>query len=152
MSPETERIILVLRTTLRVLGFSLREIERRMDLSASYLSRLFAGKVELKVDHVVEISRAMEVDPAEVFQMALFPASTPRSEIAARVQYALAAFPVPSAAGGSLLEPPGLPTTSTPTPAPPSPPAAKQSVEELEDLMTRALRRFFTDTVKSKTD
>ena len=43
MDPETQRLINLLRSTLRVLGISHREIARLMKMSPSYISKLFSG-------------------------------------------------------------------------------------------------------------
>ena len=61
---------MALRSALRILGIPIREVERRLGLSPSYLSRLLSGRVALKVDHVAEIARALGLDPAEVFLIA----------------------------------------------------------------------------------
>lgn len=67
---EVARILNLLRTAMRLLGLSNREVERRMGLSPSYLSRLFGGTIELKVEHVLAISKAIGLDPAEFFHLA----------------------------------------------------------------------------------
>jgi transcriptional regulator with XRE-family HTH domain len=70
----------VLRTSIRLLGLTNREIERRLGLTPSYISRLFAGAIELKVEHVVAISRAMGLQPWEFFELAYPRRSDPPSE------------------------------------------------------------------------
>lgn len=67
---EVKRMLNVLRTSIRLLGLTNREIERRLGLTPSYVSRLFAGAIELKVEHVVAISRAMGLQPWEFFELA----------------------------------------------------------------------------------
>lgn len=67
---EVERILTVLRTAIRLLGLTNREIERRLGLTPSYLGRLFGGSIELKVEHVLAISRAIGLEPAEFFELA----------------------------------------------------------------------------------
>jgi hypothetical protein len=67
---EVKRLLNVLRTSIRLLGLTNREIERRLELTPSYLSRLFAGAIELKVEHVVAITRAMGLQPWEFFELA----------------------------------------------------------------------------------
>ncbi len=67
---EVERLLTVLRTAIRLLGLTNREIERRLGLTPSYLGRLFGGSIELKVEHLLAISRAIGLEPAEFFELA----------------------------------------------------------------------------------
>lgn len=64
---EIQRILDVTQTLLRILGLSNREIERRLGLSPSYLTRVFTGYVEVKLEHILDIARAMGLSPAEFF-------------------------------------------------------------------------------------
>jgi transcriptional regulator with XRE-family HTH domain len=77
---EVGRVLNVLRTSIRLLGLTNREIERRLGLTPSYVSRLFAGAIELKMEHVVSISRAMGLQPWEFFELAYPRRSDPPSE------------------------------------------------------------------------
>lgn len=70
MDPETQRLINVLKVSLRILGVTNRELARRMGISPSYLSKLFSGGSEMRLDHVIRICRAIGLDPAEFFTMA----------------------------------------------------------------------------------
>jgi transcriptional regulator with XRE-family HTH domain len=67
---EVDRLLTVLRTAIRLLGLTNREIERRLGMTPSYLGRLFGGSIELKVEHVLAISRAIGLKPAEFFELA----------------------------------------------------------------------------------
>jgi len=62
--------LLILRTVIRLLGHPVREIERRLGLHPSYLGRLFGGFKELKMEHVLAVSRALGLAPAEFFELA----------------------------------------------------------------------------------
>jgi transcriptional regulator with XRE-family HTH domain len=77
---EVKRLLNILRTSIRLLGLTNREIERRLGLTPSYVSRLFAGAIELKVEHVVAIARAMGLQPWELFELAYPRRSDPPSE------------------------------------------------------------------------
>src|SRR5262245_9811495 len=92
MHPETQRLLLTLRTAIQALGLSIREVERRMELSTGYLSRILGGKVELRVDHVCAIARTLGLEPAEIFQAA-FPLNTPVSAAALQIRSALRTLP-----------------------------------------------------------
>ena len=56
---EVQRLIRVLTTAMRILDISNRQIEKRLELSPSYLSRLFNGLIELRVEHLLAIARAI---------------------------------------------------------------------------------------------
>lgn len=126
MRPEIEHIIRVLRTAMRVFGYRNADIERKMGWSTSYLSRLFSGGIELRFEHVLDITTALGLRPDEIFRIA-YPDREPPSEAAQRLRQATGAFlPVRAAA---------------PQPAHSDP----RSDEELERVMERALRKFFTE-------
>jgi len=70
MKEETARLSQVRKTAIGALGFSLRQVERRLGLSRGYLTRLFAGEMDLKIDRVVEIAGVLGVEPEEIFRLA----------------------------------------------------------------------------------
>ena len=88
MLPEEKHVLSVLKTTMRVLGFSNRDLERELKLSGSYLSRLFSGDIDLRFSHILDLSRAMGLTPEEVLLLAYPPIEGPKSPAAQR----LAAF------------------------------------------------------------
>jgi transcriptional regulator with XRE-family HTH domain len=67
---EAERIIGKLKVAIRLLGFTNREIERRLSYTPSYLTRLFSGQIELRFEHIVDIARAMGLTADEFFAFA----------------------------------------------------------------------------------
>jgi transcriptional regulator with XRE-family HTH domain len=139
-SPEAQHLIVVLRTAMRVLGFSMREVERRMGLSSSYLSRLLSGRVELKVDHVVEIARVLELDPREIFVIAFSGRPGHASEAAAKTRAALGhlvARPAPVAGPPAAADA----TAAEAAPATPTPQSA--SSDPMEQRVDRILQQFF---------
>jgi transcriptional regulator with XRE-family HTH domain len=87
---EIQRILDVLQTLLRVLDLSNREIERRLKLSPSYLTRVFTGYVEVKLEHVLDIARAMGLTPSEFFSFAYPETAEPPSEAAKTIRARLA--------------------------------------------------------------
>lgn len=86
---ETERIIRMLRTALRLLGLTNREIERRLGYTPSYLTRLFSGQIELRFEHVVDIASAMGLTAEEFFQFAYPGRKRERSEPAIKLDEVL---------------------------------------------------------------
>lgn len=137
MRPEIEHIIRVLRTAMRVFGYRNADIERKMGWSTSYLSRLFSGGIELRFEHVLDITAALGMRPDEIFRIA-YPDREPPSEAALRLRQATGAF-----------LPTRPPVPASPPPPPPFPPSSLRSEEELERLverlMEKALRKFFTE-------
>ncbi|HWM94701.1 MAG TPA: helix-turn-helix transcriptional regulator [Thermoanaerobaculia bacterium] len=74
---------------MKVLGFTNRDVERKLGLSGSYLSRLFSGMIDLKVDHVVAISRVIGIEPEELIQLAFPVRKRPPTAAAARLKESL---------------------------------------------------------------
>lgn len=66
MTPENQHAISVLKESIRAAGLRNRDVERILGLSSSYLSRLFAGTIELRFEHVVHIARAVGLEPFEI--------------------------------------------------------------------------------------
>jgi transcriptional regulator with XRE-family HTH domain len=89
MDPEVQRLITILRTTMRILGVTNRDIERKLELSPSYLSRLFSGGIELKAEHLIHIPKAMGLEPAEFFHLAYPRRSQPGSRAAEQLREVL---------------------------------------------------------------
>lgn len=135
-SPESRRLLHVTRLAIRVLGFTNRDVEKALGVSGSYLSRLFSGAIELKVDHVVEIARAIGLEPEELFQLA-FPRRRKEATLAAaRLQDALADPRGAAWAGADPSEREGE------APARPLPDEPVSELEQaLEKMMAKALQR-----------
>ncbi|HYU32065.1 MAG TPA: helix-turn-helix transcriptional regulator [Thermoanaerobaculia bacterium] len=117
---------------MRVLGFRNADLERKLDLSTSYLSRLFSGGIELRFEHIVLLARAMGLRPDEIFRFAYPESGEPPSEAAQRLRLSTGGFQLP-------VHPPAAQQ-------PPS--AASPSEADLERLMARTLRRFFGEMAK----
>ena len=67
---EVTRLLNVLRTLLRMLGISNREVERRSGLSAVTVTRVFNGQVEAKIEHLLAMARAAGLGYGELFHFA----------------------------------------------------------------------------------
>jgi transcriptional regulator with XRE-family HTH domain len=70
MFPETERLIDLLKVCLKILGISHREVARRLKMSPSYVSKLFSGSSEMRLDHLIRICEAVNLEPSEFFALA----------------------------------------------------------------------------------
>ena len=117
---EVERLIRVLTTAMRILDLSNREVERRLHLSPSYLSRLFNGLIELRVEHLLAISRAIGLKPAEFFYLAYPKRPDPPSDASLQLRRVL-----------QELQPPL-----------PSPSPTRGSDEEIEKKIQEAVHRL----------
>lgn len=124
MEPEVQRLINILRTAMRILGVSNRDVERKLGMSPSYLSRVFSGGIELKAEHLILIPRAMGLEPAEFFHLAYPPRrSAAASSASTQLQQAL-----------RDLQP-------TPQEGPPAP-ADAMSDEQLQRVLFATLKKF----------
>lgn len=74
---------------MRMLDASNREIEKKLGLSYGYLSRLFSGSIELKVEHILQILEVLGLTPGEFFQLAYPRRNTPPSDAADRIRSVL---------------------------------------------------------------
>ena len=74
MDPETQRLVKLLKVTLRLLNISQGDLADRLDISPSYLSKLLSGTSGLRLDHLIRICRAVGLQPAEFFDLA-YPAN-----------------------------------------------------------------------------
>jgi hypothetical protein len=69
---ETARVLSVIRIMLRILDITNRDVEKNLHLSYGYLSRLFAGTIDLKASHLLAIAQCIGLQPAELFRL-LYP-------------------------------------------------------------------------------
>lgn len=128
---EIQRILDLLRMLIRISGLPNREVERRLKLSPSYLSRLFGGYLEVKLEHVLGISRALGLKPAEFFAFAYPEGPLDPSEAYQRIRNVL-----------QTLQP-------TRQEAPPPKPEPAITAEEVERRIQEALRQVFRDLQRS---
>ena len=122
---ETQRLLQVLRVAMRILDVSNRDIEKALGLSYGYLSRLFSGSIELKVEHIFQILGVLGLTPAEYFNLAYPRKPSPPSEASRRMRAILDGF-------GPI----------TPEERPP---AGDLSTEELEKLVSRTVQKLLRD-------
>jgi transcriptional regulator with XRE-family HTH domain len=86
MKPEIEHVIQIIRSAMRVLGFTNREVERRLGVSGGYLTRLFGGVMELRFEHIVDIARAIGLEPQELFELVYTQPRQPPTEAVQRIR------------------------------------------------------------------
>lgn len=132
MKPEVEHMIGTLKTTMRLLGYTNRDIERKMGWSSSYLSRLFSGGMELRYEHIVDIARAMGLEPEEILRLAYPTQKKPASDNMQRIQGIL-----------GEMRPAQPPAGRRPSRQQPEPRAEKVSQDEIQEMMEKTLRRLF---------
>jgi transcriptional regulator with XRE-family HTH domain len=76
MTIHAENLLSVLNRSIRSSGLSRREIERRLGVGQGYLNSIFKGRIQLRVSHVEEIARVLNVEPLSLFLQA-FPPKDP---------------------------------------------------------------------------
>jgi transcriptional regulator with XRE-family HTH domain len=121
MDPETKRLVNLVKLSLRILGISNRELARRLEMSPSYVSKLFSGSSELRLDHLVRICKVIGLDPGEFFALA-YPVRPTTTATGAQLR--------------SLLQGSALP------PAAPDPPARVFREEEVQAMLKAALEKL----------
>jgi transcriptional regulator with XRE-family HTH domain len=125
---EVEHMLHILKTMMRLLGVTNRDVERKLGLSSSYLSRLFSGYIELRYEHVVDIAGALGMRPEEMLHLAYPEMPDPLSEPMQKVLRTM----------GRSVKPVQAPAAAVASPAPAAP-----SEQAVEAMMARAFRRFF---------
>jgi len=65
---EVRRAAKLLEALIQVTGESPEELERRLEASPGYLGRLLAGRVELKLRHILAVLRVLEIEPSLFFK------------------------------------------------------------------------------------
>src|SRR4030095_14715795 len=116
---------------MRVLGYKQQDIEAKLGVSTGYIGRLFRGVMQLRVDHVAELSRAMGVEAEEVLQIAFSQVRTPPSQGTQRLREV-----------ADLFHPSGA-----------APEPRKTSVEEeterIERIVLRTFEKFFSSMARN---
>ena len=125
MNPETQHVLRVLKKAIRAAKLHNRDVERTLGVSASYLSRLFSGRIELRFEHILKIAGAVGLEPSEIIH-AIYPVPrNPPTEAMLRLQEILRHLKAPP------LPPPGW-----------TPELQASFERRLEDALWRALRRI----------
>ena len=130
MNEEIKRLLNVLRTAMKILDITNREVEKKLGLSYGYLSRLFAGAIELKIEHILDICGAIGLRPAEFFHLAYPRVPVPGTPAAAKLRDVLQGFQ------------PGMDGEETEAAS------TALSHDEIERMMLASLRRLLADLGK----
>lgn len=67
---EVRGVARLLEALVKVERVPVREMERRLDLGGGTLNRIFSGKIELKVRHILLVLDALGVKPLAFFEQA----------------------------------------------------------------------------------
>jgi transcriptional regulator with XRE-family HTH domain len=137
---EVRRLLDLLRTLMRMLGFSNREVERRMGLNHGSVSRVFSGHIEAKLELVLGAARAIGLEYDEFFAFA-YPDLRPpdrESEAARKIRSMLEDL---RPLGSRLVR-------AVPPPAeiPPPPPAEPLNRDELLADFKKVLREMMSES------
>jgi len=146
----------VLRSAIRLLGYTFTDVAAKLGVGSGYLSRLFAGKIELKFDHVVSIARAIGFEPEEIFHLAYPAPRKAPSKAAARYQelasgsepsrsYPYRPGPAADAVDAAELEA-AVSRALQKILAPPP----RSAEEDVEQIVERTLRKFFGHLAQAK--
>lgn len=134
-------MILTLRTVMQILDFRKKHLERKLGWSVSYLGRLLSGGIALRFEHILDISRAMGLEPQELLRFAYPEWGEPPSEAGWKVREIMA-----SLSGRSAQAPPAR----VPPPPPPPSPAPSLTEADVERIISKTLRRVISDGVGAK--
>lgn len=145
MKPQTKHMIVVLKATIRGLGFTNREVERRLGVSRGYLTRLFSGVMELRYDHVSEIAEAIGVEPEDIFRLAYPPTPKPFTPAVQRLRETIdsSSESTPLSAGSSPL-----PQSPEPQDVGEGSPVGNALEKELERIVARTFKKMFAGLEK----
>ncbi len=139
LPPDLAHVLGRLKLAIQALGYSMRDIERLLRVSDGYLSRVFLGAIELKIAHVLQIAKALQMAPEELMAF-IYP--TPRDPISP------AAYKLWRRVGGAPPIAPGF--GPKPAPAVPAPePRSAVTEADAERLLREALGRVFGDLASS---
>jgi hypothetical protein len=69
VNDEVQRVARLLESVVKLSRVPVREVERRAQYGAGTLSRLFSGRIELKLRHIWEVLDAVGMEPENFFQI-----------------------------------------------------------------------------------
>lgn len=70
INDDLRRCAKMLESVVRMSGMSARQLEERLDYGAGTVTRLFSGKIELKLRHILLILEEVGIPPSQFFREA----------------------------------------------------------------------------------
>ena len=141
---EVARLTSLLRDAIKLSKTSNRAVERQLGLSSGYLSRLFAGVMELRVQHILDICRVISFSPGEFFRAA-YPTPDGQEGPGTKLRQAL-----------ERLHPVNDNERPAKKPDPPAAEAAQPETrineEDMEKMLLAVLRRLLTQGPENPPD
>lgn len=67
INDDLRRCAKMLESVVRMAGMSARQLEERLDYGAGTVTRLFSGKIELKLRHILLILEEVGIPPSQFF-------------------------------------------------------------------------------------
>jgi transcriptional regulator with XRE-family HTH domain len=77
---EIRRCAKMLESVVRMDGLSARQLEEKLNYGAGTVNRLFSGKIELKLRHILLILEVIGIPPSQFFREVFPEDDRPRSE------------------------------------------------------------------------
>ncbi|HVG07475.1 MAG TPA: hypothetical protein VNM67_07200 [Thermoanaerobaculia bacterium] len=142
---DVVRVAQMLKAAVRFTGVSHRKIEREMGLSTGYLSRILSGKVELRIQHVLGVCRAIGLPPSAFFEAA-YPSRELDPETARLVAALQELLPAEDAAPRAKARKTG------PAPRPPARKAGKQTAQTATTQLRRLLEAVLLEMQQGQDD
>lgn len=126
-------MIALLRMVMQILGLRQAQVAKTLGWHADALSKVLTGRVELRFEHIFDISMAMGLKPQELLRFAYPDWGEPPSEAGRRVREIT----------GSI---------AGPNPAPPAPQLeARLTKEDVERMVLRTMRRMILEKLEEET-
>lgn len=141
--PDIQRMLTILRSAVRMSQISNREVERRLGWSTGYLSRLLAEDMDLRIEHILDVCRALEFPPSDFFRVVYMKRDDPDKQSWAQTlakAHPLLQQEVRPAAAAAPAEEPAAPVKAAPL-----------TKEEVTDIVMHALRKLLLSGLE-KTD
>ncbi len=145
LEEEVGRLTDLLQGYMRFKHRTVRDVERDLDWGRGTLNRIFAGRSELKLRHILEVAATLDLTPEDFFHMAyavLPKGSTTLERVIAMIEQ------LGQRAGGRAW--------TAPVPEPPSAPALPPDLDLeafaplMEDLMRRLMAEREAEVTKKE--
>jgi len=105
VNEEVRRFARLLESVLRLSKVSAREVEKRLGLGHGSLNRIFNGKIDLKLRHILSVLEVLDVPSDQFFRLAYREKEDAQAQTTAREILDLLDARMPSARGAVMDEP-----------------------------------------------